>query len=206
MALDTSQYPRTSQDRSYVFSIAPRPAGVSSTASIYNIGVKGKRGNYVQTYPAVQYDYSPQFLDVTQGDYIHFQWTGCDTNPAGNAGEGIDQTDRNNVIQIESMDSNYPAPDSFFTSTNALFNSTTRLLFGYLDQVGCLNWTQLLTKNGNSANNAESDVQNCMKLNAASPYFDGGLLQMNNVGSYYYMSTRNNNFSNRMQKGSITVH
>jgi len=44
-----------------------------------------------------------------------------------------------------------------------------------------------------------------MKLNAASQYFDGGLVQMNTVGDFYYMSTRNNNFSNRLQKAEIYV-
>jgi len=44
-----------------------------------------------------------------------------------------------------------------------------------------------------------------MKLNAAEPYFDGGLIQMNRVGDFKYMSSRNNNFSNRGQKATITV-
>ena len=45
-----------------------------------------------------------------------------------------------------------------------------------------------------------------MKLNAASQYFDGGVFKMNKTNVYYYMSTRNNNFSNREQKGTIVVH
>ncbi len=50
------------------------------------------------------------------------------------------------------------------------------------------------------------DIKNCMKLNAApSPYFDGGLVQMNSTGIYYYMCTRNNNFGSRTQKGTIVV-
>jgi len=75
-----------------------------------------------------------------------------------------------------------------------------------LNQVGCLTYAQLLAKDNNDLIVVEQDVQNCLELNAASPYFDGGLLQMNQIGSFYYMSTRNNAFSNINQKGSITVH
>jgi len=124
----------------------------------------------------------------------------------GYYGEGTDQTDRSNVIQIEALNLNYPAPDSWFNSTNSLFNSSLRSVFSNLNQVGCLTWSQLLAKNNNNPGTAESDVQNCMELNAASPYFDGGLLQMNQIGSFYFMSTRNNVFSNINQKGSLTVH
>jgi hypothetical protein len=42
-------------------------------------------------------------------------------------------------------------------------------------------------------------------LNRASAYVDAGLVQMNNPGTYYYMSTRNNQYSNRSQKGTIVV-
>jgi hypothetical protein len=62
-----------------------------------------------------------------------------------------------------------------------------------------------MTKNNNNANQIEQDKQNCMKLNAASPYFDGGLIRMNKTGTFYYMSSRNNNFTNRGQKAQMTV-
>jgi len=205
LAIDTSQFGRTFEDRSYMFHIAKRPSGVSSIARIFNLNVRGKRGNIVQTYPATEYDYVPQTLYSRVGDYIHFQWTGCDTNPSGNAGEGTDGTDRSNLVQIINEAASKPASDSWISSNggSVLFpNTVMRVRFAMLDQVNCLNYSQLLAKN---ANNVDEDVQNCMKLNAASPYFDGGAVKMNKTGTFYYINTRSHEFTNRDQKGILYV-
>jgi len=206
LALDTSQYGRTFEDRSFVFHIKKRPSGVPASARIFNLNVRGKRGNIVQTYPSVEYDFMPNKLAIRVNDYIHFQWTGCDENPAGNAGEGTDGTDRSNMVQIKNLAEGKPADDKWISGHNALFRDKKyRMRMSMLDQKDCLSYEELLKKNNDDENAAEQDVQNCMKLNAASPYFDGGVYKMTTPGTYYYMSTRNHNFSNRDQKGVIDV-
>jgi len=213
LAMDTTQYGRTFQDRSHTFGIKSRSgSNVPANVRVFNLNVRGKRGNIVETYPATEYDFVPEVLYVRLGDYIHFQWTGCDTNPAGNAGEGTDQTDRSNIVQIENLGANEPASDKWLKGHLTLFDSaSTRKRMAFVDQNpdDCLDQAALLAANNNNENAAKADVRNCMKLNAGSQYFDGGALRMNHTTNekvgFYYMSTRNNNFSNRGQKGVIFV-
>ena len=47
---------------------------------------------------------------------------------------------------------------------------------------------------------------NCGKLNGnAGPYFDGGLAVVGSPVSWAFICSRNNNFSNRAQKGALTA-
>jgi hypothetical protein len=199
--INTNQYGRTFQDRSHVWNIRKRPAGVSNLARIFNLNVRGRRGNIVQVYPAVEYDFVPEILNVRVGDYVHFQWTGSNTEP-NDAGNGQDQTDRSNIVQISALNLNYPATQDWLNSNTKMFDSDDLAnSMAHLDQTNCETAEQIAA----TGTTDDQNPANCNYLNAASPYWDGGLIKMNNTGTFYYMSTRNNDFTNRGQKAILIV-
>jgi len=219
LAINTNQIGRTFQDRSYIFEVKRRPDDVDCD-KIYNLNVRGKRGNIVQTYPAVEYDFIPNKLRVTEDDCIHFQLTGSDYNPARdpNNGEGgppnpnnsnEGKTDRSNLVQMNSEAHNrmITSAEEFqmFKGGVEVFKKLAFLDQDVEDPSKCLPYSILEDVHDGNNNAIDRDHRNCMKLSGQrTPYFDAGLLKPK-TGVWHYMSTRNNNFSNRGQKGVIEV-
>ena len=341
LAINTNQFGRTFQDRTHRFAIRQRPPELAATCgNIYSLNVRGKRGNIVQVFPATEYDFTPNRLMIAEGECIHFQWTGSNTNPNNNDGEGELGTDRHNAVQqicirgmgglgvygpggygadgttwttkdlkpgwqgwtqnrfptmgdVQCPPANYPhhtephpynwlkcvqpAPTCIFTprpyTLTTAADGTQSRVYGTCptgsqpdsqNPTACVtssctvvdrppnptqwisgldpldpsfpgyNATQIGTPNAlkhgcwgmsfpEHLDNvtflgfSRADLQhlaildnmqlggNLKQLDDAGTYYDLGVRTVGNVGTYYYMCTRNNNFSNRGQKGSIIV-
>eukprot|EP00730_Choanoeca_flexa_P012535 TRINITY_DN4367_c0_g1_i1.p1 TRINITY_DN4367_c0_g1~~TRINITY_DN4367_c0_g1_i1.p1 ORF type:complete len:724 (+),score=143.18 TRINITY_DN4367_c0_g1_i1:73-2244(+) len=137
LAINTAQFGRTFQDRSHVFRLVPRSSSETffGTRTLYNLNVRGKRGNIVQTFPSVEYDFIPNHLHISEDDLVHIQWAGSNThnngNPAGDgqagdAGEGRGGTDRHNFVQMvgNSFGASFPAT----WEQNTIFHNMTAAL------------------------------------------------------------------------------
>eukprot|EP00161_Ancyromonas_sigmoides_P017967 TRINITY_DN4934_c0_g1_i2.p2 TRINITY_DN4934_c0_g1~~TRINITY_DN4934_c0_g1_i2.p2 ORF type:complete len:663 (-),score=386.42 TRINITY_DN4934_c0_g1_i2:120-2036(-) len=191
LAVNTAQFGRTFQDRSHIFNVKARPSSLASDARIININVRGKRGNIVQVYPAVEYDFAPNVALVFPDSYVHFQWTGSNTNPNGNDGEGAQGTDRSNVVALSDGADARPAYPLPADKASMWLDADSEKYDNILDLVYGLARGEPQSSGG--------------KLNEASPYYDAGLIRMRAEGTFNYLSTRNNNFSNRGQKARIVV-
>jgi len=201
IALNTNQASRTFQDRSHVFRVGARPSWASGK-TIYNLNTRGRRGNIVQSYPAVEYDFVPSKLDVNADDIVHIQFHGSNFNAAKNAnnGEGWQYSDRMNMVQLDESGTNMPR---YRTSINLFRTDSIAKRFALLEQTGCGTYY-------NGKANEQNAYDNCAKLNKAPARFpalpEDGLMYIDHGdGTYKYGSTRNNNFSNRSQKASLRV-
>jgi len=240
LAINTNQFGRTFQDRSHAFYLKKRPANQQWAGKrMYNLNVRGKRGNIVQTFPSVEYDFVPNNLHVVAGDLVHVQWTGSNThnngNPAGDgqagdAGEGTGGTDRHNIACTVDASTNFPIP---IDTANAKLKSAC--LFHAIDcwapyenledgknpvhadtigklekndcavYLGTSGYYKSVAHANGEAGTPKDDLS--VLLNNAPASLDGGVvISPKTVGRYNYMATRNNNFSNRSQKGLLSVY
>lgn len=154
------------------------------------------------------------------GDYWHVQWTGSNTHnnggdggdgQAGDDGQGEGGTDRNNMVSILSPDKSFPIPldKDEHNAINLIKSSNCYELNG--DAIA--NWedsaVRLAVSNyGDSPElGAGGDFTDLSaQLNNAPASLRGGLVCQTGVsGTYNYMSSRNNNFSNRGQKAWMKI-
>jgi len=225
LAINTAQFGRTFQDRSHVFLLEKKDEIFSSGSTLYTVQVRGKRGNIVQTFPAVEYDFVPNNLTMKSNDLVYFTWTGSNThnngNPAGvgqagDDGEGKGGTDRSNVCGLKSRDENYPLQISDDPSNAEIKGNLCHNIekvawskykvhrnFDACIQLMTSGYIQCIeTKDCGAESLFGKKMQN--QLNNAPASFPGVILKLK-TGIYHYFSTRNNNFSNRAQKASIYV-
>jgi len=224
LAINTAQTGRTFQDRSHVFTLMSHPnnpTGPSSLAAkpgnLLNVVVRGKRGNIVQTFPAVEYDFEPNDFEMEVGQCIHFQWTGSNThnngNPGGDgqtgdAGEGRGGSDRSNLAELKSLKDSFPLPYDKFEHT--FFDDSDCTWPLHNREIPPQDAKIIMASGGYYT--GEADVQSGVKddldplLNNVSGSTRGGIICCaNRAGEHYMVSTRNNNFSNRSQKLHIVV-
>jgi len=166
----------------------------------------------VQTYPATEYDYHPQDLVVGASDYVHIQWTGNDNtnNNGNNNGEGTNNEDRHNIVQVSDAGLDIPLPASEANMFDVQWEwnpeQPTSTFGGARDKAALVKQFALSKQENCGAGNQNNDQarDNCEKLNSAKATVDLGLLKFK-PGNYTYMSSRNNNFSNRAQKAKLKV-
>lgn len=218
LAINTAQFGRTFQDRSHIFHISPRPEGITDKARIINLNVRGKRGNIVQTYPAVEYDFVPKRLSIKSDDLVHFQWTGSNTHnnnapggdgQTGSAGEGKAGTDRSNILELGNPSENFPRAfevETMFSAMTVHWNSVEKDVDK--KDIAIQMASSAYYSCARSATCRSDSIDNKPPLNPtidqASPSY-AGLIASFKKGTYHYVCTRNNNFTNRSQKGCIVV-
>lgn len=232
LAINTAQTGRTFQDNTHTFLVCQRP-NLLDDINILNVGVRGKRGNIVQTFPATEYDFEPQHIFLNENDNqdcLHFQWGGSNThnngNPAGdgqagNDGEGREGSDRCNLLQMLDMDQSYPLTydkfdNDFFDYVNCyhplypeidVSSDDARIILGTAGFYKSVDYAHFHVA-------IDSDRVLDPLLNTNSGAFRQGLICCPNnkdldktagCQDFAFVSTRNNNFSNRSQKLKIQM-
>jgi len=226
LAVNTAQFGRTFQDRSHYFTVSNPPAGACEASVIKLQTVRGKRGNIVQTYPATEYIFAPEQSFQRLGDCVHFAWTGSNTNPNNNDGQGKQGTDRSNMVVLRKdqynktlysnfeWDENTNVEDTEIGSQGNVYPSYVKNPDGFLipdefkdelitDGFGGMSEGVLAALA--TTRKWPHDYGNMEELDDAGTGFNMVPQKVTKQGCWNYLCTRNNNFSNRAQKGKLCV-
>lgn len=123
-------------------------------------------------------------------------------------------TDRNNMVQTPGPNDNYPTPWdkidpalSLFENVQVLWSSATANQVSKVDFAvffASSGYYQCLTDDVCGDESVETKQPMDQLLNNAPASFEGALVRLSK-GVYHYICSRNNNFTNRSQKGMIRV-
>ncbi|KAK3285234.1 hypothetical protein CYMTET_7149 [Cymbomonas tetramitiformis] len=203
LAVNTAQFGRTFQDRSHRVAFRNLPEGLEHAKAQFERACH--RGNIVQVYPSVEYDFTPNTLSVSTADLVHIQWTGSNTNPRNNDGQGLAGTDRSNIVPIEDMLNNVPdrfdESPSWFKDVEAQVHGIGDATESSLGPMSGSDLAHFLSLASPTQMGGELS-----ELDDMSPHYNGGLVRLFSKGQYRYMCSRNNNFSNRSQKGKLIAN
>jgi len=126
---------------------------------------------------------------------IHIQWNGANTNPQGNAGEGPAGFDRSTLLVMR---------HNLFYKAGQEYNT--------FNNIG--HWSETYPEPFTPTTGPRFlgfSYEDCWRMATPaqySGYFDLGLRQVGGTAptAYHVVSTRNNNFTNRSQKGKVVVY
>lgn len=159
------------------------------------------------------------------GSNTHNNGNPAGDGQAGDAGEGRGGTDRHNIVEIPHPNANFPLPvdklgatgedrpmgSSMFKdadvawasfSIGSIVNKTNlEVAFASAGYYHCVNPVPGVC----TTESVEDKAQMDRLLNNAPASFEGALLCYSRAGVYHYICSRNNNFTNRSQKGMLTV-
>lgn len=195
----------------------------AADAPIVYVQATGRRGNIVQTYPAIEYKFVHEEMEVPYGACLLWQWGNSwfNENQNPNNAEGWRYSDAHNVVEVKDLAHNFPRGHYTTKDGNVeqyvsgFFNEVESKFFALQDQAEILQAGVRAT-----ANNAQKKSFTCKKETEVDdddnhPLLCGklnlprGKIQYatvaNTPGMFKFMSTRNNNFSNRKQTMSISV-
>ena len=198
-AYNTDQLGRVFEDRSHQIEFVELPQEIKqnmreNNKKLYNLNARGKIGNNVEVYPAFEYDFVPSRLVANEGDYLHIQFSGSNTNDHGNDHSQVDSNgqtvrilrgkDRHNMVAIDRMDAIRPTAER--EQLSSLLGLTARE-------------SMSLAFSGVKGGDNEY-------LQSAGAYFDLGPKKLTKKGKHMFMSTINSAHGVRIQKGKIIVN
>jgi hypothetical protein len=194
--MNENQFHRVFEDSSDEFYIEDDDANACPGGVIHNLNVRGRRGNLAQAFRAEEYKWTARETQIDLCDCVHLQWTGstsyntdpedCDIYGTDNAGRG-QNCDKSNVVETSTDAAEVPLTTDQWRMVPQDVEDRDRVIWRMA--TGCTD--------------EERDVQ--VNVDSGEGTCDIGTFQYCDRERMTFHSSRNNDFSNRSQKGGIEV-